>query len=1113
MKLTLLLLCVNTFLAVGNSYSQHTKFTLKGKDVQIEDVLKEIKEKSEFRFFYNHNLVDVKKRVNYDVENATVSELLNQVLNDAGIQYEIVDKTIILSPKPTSHENPVEQPQKKTITGKVTDEKGLPLPGVSIVVKGTTVGIITDFDGNYTLEIPEDAEILVFSFVGMLPKEMIVGNQSKIDVIMEENTIGLEEVVAIGYGMQKKVTLTGSISSVNTETLVKSPSASVANTLAGRVTGLATVQYSGMPGADDPRIYVRGIGSLSASNSSPLIMVDGVERSFSQLDPNEIESITVLKDASATAVYGIRGANGVILVTTKRGAAGPPKISVSLSAGFQTPTRLIEYADAYTYATTYNQAQLRDNPDAVLKFSDEAISAFKNHSDPIIYPDMDWPSYIFKPASFQTTENINISGGTENVKYFVSFGYLQQDGMFKTFGLNYDYNFGYERYNYRANLDIDITKTTKISLTAGGRAEIREEPYQPGGMGWTTDALFEYMNWATPFTGPGIIDGKYVRSGNTYISGAKYDALDHFYNMGTTRMTRNILNLDIALEQNLEFITKGLSFKVKYANNSNYNQTKSRRTSRAYYEPYFEKDLDPTRPESREIIYKKYGSDGILDYSEAYSKARDWYFESSFFYNRGFGDHNLTGLLLYNAKKIFYPGVYTDIPLGYVGIVGRITYDYMTKYMMDLNVGYNGSENFAPGKRFGFFPAVSLGWILTEENFMKNLSFVDYFKLRASYGIVGNDRQGSNRFLYLPDSYSANSGGYNFGIDNPGNRITASEGKVGNPYVSWEKAKKKNIGFDLKVIEGKLGVSVDLFDEYRDNILATRQTVPQFVAINLPALNIGEVENKGYELELSWNDKIKNFGYSVNLNMSYSHNKVLFKDEIPKRYNWLQETGQSVGQRFGLIFDGFWTAEDMAHLSDFPDHTIMPSPGDMRYKDLNDDGKIDNYDRAPIGYPEYPAYVFGANIGLSYKNFDLTMLISGATHTSRNLSDLYRTAFGDTKDKALLQYMVDEQWTPEKGNTAGYPRIGLAGSVGNNMQDSDFWMKDASYLRLKNAELGYSFNLPPQNRLGISDLRVFINGYNLLTFDKLDIIDPEASGYDMDYLLMKIFNMGVSVKF
>lgn len=1122
MKLLTILIFTGTMAVSASVYSQKTKIDLQLENSTVGTILKSIESKSEFIFFYDVDLINTPVEKSISVRDADIKSVLEELFGNSNIAYLVDDRQIFLYKKDDikqlenlkeKNRVEVEQPKKKELSGTVKDTKGLPLPGVSVVVKGTTIGTTTNADGQFSLSVPTDAKTLVFSFVGMKQQEIPVDRKTTFTVTIEEETIGIDEVVTIGYGTQKKITLTGAISSVGSADLVKSPNASVANTLAGRVTGVTSVQYSGMPGGDDPRIYVRGIGSLTESNSSPLILVDGVERSFTQLDPNEIETVTVLKDASATSVYGIRGANGVVIVTTKRGSAGAPKISFSSNAGFQVPTRLPKYADAYTYATMYNKAQLNDNPNAVLKFSSEAIEAFRTNSDPLIYPNIDWQKVILKPASFQMSENVNVSGGTNFAKYFVSLGYLKQNGMFNTFGSSYDYNFGYKRYNYRANIDIDVTKSTKISLTTGGRSEVRNQPSQPNTPGWDIHSLFSYMAWATPFTGAGIVDGKWIRSGMQYISGTKYDALSHFYGMGTNNRLRNILNLDIALEQKLDFIAKALLLRLKVANNSSYEQIKDRATSVAYYEPYFEKDIDPTKPGSKTIVYRKIGSDNILGYSESSGKSRDWYLEGSLSYSHSFGDHNVSGLLLYNENKTFYPPVITDIPLTYAGLVARVTYDYKNKYLLDLDMGYNGSPNFAPGKRFGLFPALSLGWILTQENFMKNIPFLEYLKLRASYGIVGNDRQGSNRFLYLPDSYTANSGGYNFGTNNPSNQITASEERVGNPLVSWETAEKTNIGFDLKLFKGKFGLALDIFNEFRNNILTTQQTVPNFIAMNLPAVNMGAVKNRGYEIEIKWKDNTGDFGYFITANMSYAHNKIVFMDEIPKKYEYLSVTGQSVNQPFGWIFDGFWTAMDIAHLSDFPDHNIIPQPGDMRYKDLNKDGKIDNYDMRPIGHPEYPEYVFGANFGINYKNFDLSMLLTGVSNTSRNMGALWRTAFGSTQDMALMQYMVDGQWTPETASTATYPRLGLSASVGNNNRNSDFWLKDAFYLRLKNAELGYRFNTALLRRFGITGLRAFINGYNLLTFDKVKVIDPEISGSDIDYSLMRIYNMGVTVNF
>jgi TonB-linked SusC/RagA family outer membrane protein len=892
--------------------------------------------------------------------------------------------------------------------------------------------------------------------------------------------------------------MTGAVSMVGTNELVKSPNASVSNSLAGRVTGVTSIQSSGQPGADAPELFIRGVGSLSTERSSPLTLVDGVERSFDQLDPDEIESISVLKDASATAVFGVRGANGVIIVTTKRGNLGPAIISASASFGIQVPTRLLDFADSYTYAIRYNEAMANDGGNPF--FSEESIEAFRTNSDPIIYPNMDWLSYMMKPYAPESKQNINISGGTKRVKYFVSLGNTYQGGMFETFEQGKENNFSYNRFNYRSNLDIEATQTTKLSLTFGGRVGVLN---QPNG----SNELFRTLYWAVPFSGAGIVDGKWIKVGTTYIPGNdKKDGLTPFYGLGYVNQLQNTLNLDISLSQKLDMITKGLSFKIKGAYNTFYSQTKTRASSIAYYQPFYQHDLDPTVPDTdKTIVYKKQGSDGTLSYGESYGKDRDWYAEASINYDRTFGVHHFTGLLLYNQSKYFYPIQYSDIPAGLVGLVGRATYDYSSRYLLDFNIGYNGSENFAPDKRFGFFPAVSVGWVLSEEPFMKGIGLLDYLKFRGSYGVVGNDKLGNNRFLYLPDSYNPNSGGYNFGTDNPVNRIIAQENKVGNPNVSWEKAYKQNYGVDFRFFKSKFGLSFDYFIENREDILWNRSTVPGFVAYDLPAVNLGKTKNQGYEIAANWRQTASAFTYWVNFNLSYAKNKIVFQDEIPQNEPYLYRTGNSVGQPFGYVTDGFYGEND-----------VLPGgvkPGDLKYKDLNLDGQINTDDQMAIGYPVYPEYVMGTTIGLEWKNFDMNMLWSAATHTSRMLGEIYKTAFGETGNRSLLQYMSDGRWTPETAATATYPRMSLAGAT-YNAKPSDFWLKDASYLRLKNIELGYNIKAKALSSVGIDNLRAYVNGYNLITFDKLKITDPESkTASDSQYPIVKIYNIGLKVDF
>lgn len=1109
--------CVSSVLAMPG-YSQLARVSLDMKNTSLEQVMDEIEKQGEFYFIFNQKQIDVNRAIDIKADNKLIIEILPELFKGTNVNYAVLDRKILLTTEPLENSlsaiETMSETQQSSVSGTITDAAtGEPMPGVNIQVKGTTIGAITDVNGKFTLSVPDQNSILMFSFIGYVTQEISLNGKTTVDVALKNETTSLEEVVVVGYGTQKKISVTGAIVSVESEFLLKSPNASISNTLAGRVTGLTTVQFSGRPGADDPSIYVRGIGSLSESSSTPLMLVDGVERSFTQLDPNEIESISILKDASATAVYGIRGANGVIIVTTKRGVEGAPKISITSSFGLQAPTNLVDMADSYTYALKHNEATLNDNPNAPLKFSPTALEAFRTGSQPLIFPNSDWTDILVKPTAFQQQHNINITGGSKIVKYFVSLGTLSQDGLFNTLQNKDSYTFGYNRYNYRANIDIDMTESTKFSITVGGRSENRQ---RPGSM--PVEGDFTVLYWAVPYSGL-LYEGKRILIDNTYIASTEptnKDGLNAIgWGTGYQRNLNNIMNLDIALNQKLDFVVKGLSWRFKVSNNSNIGQSKTRSTSQPTYSAFYRATVDPKAVGDSSIVFRKSGSENLLGYSESSSKERDWYMETALVYDGKVGDHSFTGLLLYNASKRFYPSSFSDIPLGYVGIAARATYNYRSKYMVDMNLGYNGSENFAQGKRFGFFPAGSLGWIISEENFMKGkIAFLDFMKMRVSFGVVGNDRQGSSRFLYMPDSYSLKQSGYgySFGTNSDILQFMASEGKIGNPNVTWERAQKQNYGIDIRVFKSKLSFTGDYFYELRNNILTTRNTLPSIFSMSLPAQNIGKVENKGYELELKWRNNIGKGNYYLSANMSYARNKVLYKDEVPKPFPYLVETGLRVNERFGYLFDGFWSEEDVTHLSDFPNHMYTPKPGDVKYADLNGDNVINAYDQKPIGFPDYPEYNFSISGGADFKGFDISMLWNGVTNVSRVMNDTWKTAFGNLGDRGLLQWIADNAWTPETASTAQAPRMTFTG-VTNNTKTSALWLRDASYLRLKNLELGYTFNANALKRFGISRLRVSTTGYDLITFSKLKMIDPEQRTSSPDYPLVKIYNFGINVTF
>lgn len=1002
--------------------------------------------------------------------------------------------------------------QTATVSGVVKDDTGEPVIGAGVLVKGTTLGTITDIDGHFSFRADDLNGVLVVSFVGMETQEIPMKGKGTFDIVLKSSNTLLEEVQVVAYGAQKKVTLTGSISSVNTDELLKVPTASIGNMLSGVLSGVSSIQSSGQPGGDDPDVFIRGISTLNTMNAKPLYLVDGVERSFFQIDPNEVENITILKDASSTAVFGVRGANGVIIVTTKRGKEGKAKINASFSYGIQTPTRMPEFVNSYDYATFLNEAYTNDGKDP--KFTPEAVEAFRTHSNPIIYPDTDWMELLFKSSAPQTQGNVNISGGTERVRYFISMGMLDQKGFFKNHDTRYDANFNFNRYNYRANLDIDFTKTTLVAINMGGRVEKRNFPRS----GDDINQLFRRIYWATPFSGPGIVDGKWIKGNSQYLPVGLSDGLGNIYGRGYGSKTTNVVNLDLALTQKLDFVTKGLQFKIKVAYNSGYDHTKERATSIESYQPWYRKDVTwmehPAGSDPNEVVYIQDGEAGLISYAESFGKSRDWYAEASFDWKRDFGLHHLSALALYNQSKTYYPDSdYPGIPRGYVGLVGRVTYDYDNKYLIEGNVGYNGSENFAPGNRYGFFPAVSEGWVLTQEEFLKDNPVVNFLKIRASYGIVGNDRYHPygtgfmDRFLYLPNSYFIGSG-YQFGTGtswSPG----AYEKSFGNSGLSWEKSAKQNYGIDFSLFNQKLSGSIDYFYEKRTDILAKASTDPIIHAMSLPVLNLGIVSNKGVELNLKWNHKINSFRYWTNLNVSYAKNKIVYQDEVPSEYTYTLKTGHPVGQPFGLKVRGFY----YEGMEDVADHSYVLKEGDVVYEDLNHDGKIDDNDKTAIGYPSYPLLNAGLTLGFEYKGFDFSMLWVGATKTSRVLEETFRKPLGETYDRSLMSHQFTDRWTPETAATAKLPRATIDG-VKNNYRDSELWVKDASYLRLKNIEIGYNFRLPFMPKIGMEKMRVFMTGYNLLTFDKLKISDPESMSSGVpQYPVMRVINFGLNVSF
>ena len=1028
--------------------------------------------------------------------------------------------------------------QNLNVHGKVLDENGEGLIGAGVVIQGTTQGTITDVDGSYQLSVPQGST-LEFSCVGY-KAQLVQVTGPNLTVTLAPDSKLIDESVVVAYGSQNKVTITGAVTAVGGDALMKSPVPNVANALQGNLPGVTAVQPSGMPGADEPVIRIRGVGSLNSAE--PLVLVDGVERPFSQLDPNEIESISVLKDASATAVFGVRGANGVILVTTKRGEVGKASVSASFSTAAQTISQFIDFADSYTYGQMWNYTAITDALDPAdwpgsvniadytpyagngIRFSQDVMEHFRTGDMPTTFPNTDWIDYIMNDVALQEQANVNVSGGTDKVRYFVSAGFLNQNSLLKTFSQNKNETFDFQRLNYRANLDIDITKRSTLSLTLGGRMQDRNT--MGGGEGF----LFRYLQGATPYAGIGIDEqGRHIISDANIVGPFDRDALSNYYDLGYENQSTNALNFDIQYKLDMGFLTKGLDFKVKASYNSEYTAQKYRQNGYGTGVHYVATIVD-----GQEVLRKE-NVTWPIPYSEGKWGSRNWYAEASFNYARRFGKHNVGALLLYNQSKTYYPwdsddSIYQSIPKGYVGLVGRVTYDYDTKYLLDFNIGYNGSENFAPGKRYGTFPSVSVGWIPSQEEWwapVKNV--ISYLKFRGSYGLVGNDNTNGARFLYLPGTWQFYNGsmtwnpqerGANFGVN--GNWLPAvKELTAGNPNVTWEKATKINIGMDAGFFQDKLHAYVDFFWEDRKDILVSNaSTLPAVTSLPANYVNEGRVKNHGFEVTLNWEQKIGDFRYSISPNFAFARNQIIEMLEVPPMYDYLSRTGLPVGQRFGYDLFEFYEpgATEERYFAKYgvemPDQVSAIKPGDCVYVDLNGDNVIDANDQKPLGYTDNPEITFSVNFNFQWKGLDFTMLWIGADHVSRQLNGYFRDQFGSTNTSALTQYVADNSWT-EDNTDAILPRISFTNRVHNN-RDSQAWVVDSRYIRLKNVEIGYAF-VPKQKDAFFNYIRVYASGNNLLTFADFKGNDPEAPGSGLDYgvryPMTRLFNIGVQVNF
>ena len=1077
--------------------------SVKGQAMTIKQAIQLIEKNSNYTFFYN--AADLKNTTNKNLNcEGTIEEVLKEVFKGSGITYMIKGNEIIL--KVNKEEAAQQQPKKKrTVTGTVVDaENGDPVIGATVVVKGQKDGVITDLDGNFTIAISGSKAQLEFSYIGYRKKTVDVGDLGVINVKMESDNQLLSEVVVVGAGTQKKVSVTGSITSVKGLEL-KAPSSSLTTSFAGKLAGVISMTSTGEPGAAS-EFYIRGVSTFGG-RATPLILLDDVEISTADLNniPAEtIESFSILKDASATAIYGARGANGVMLITTKTGKENEKtRINVTVENSFNKPMNFPDFVNGATWMEMYNEAQLTRNPGATPKYSQLDIDNTRNQVNPYIYPDVQWKDVIFKNMNMNQRANVNISGGGSKASYYMSLQANHDTGLLDTKKVySYNNNINNWGYNFQNNISYKITSTTKIDLHMN--AQIRNKK----GPNYSTSDLFAQMLYCNPINFPVTFPAQpgdtHIRFGNAIWTGSSVRTNPYAYMLSSFKeYNENTLNTSLKINQKLDFVTKGLSVQAM-VNWKNWASSSYNRTIEPYYYGIKGGSYNPSNPTDYEI--ERLGTSGT-DYLKTsdISKASDqtFYLDARVNYDRQFNLHHVTGMLMYMQRE-YRSSV---LPERNQGFSGRFTYDYGQRYLVELNFGYNGTERLAKKERFEFFPAVSLGWVISNEKFFEPMTkYIDNLKIRGSYGLVGSDETGlsagAQHFLYI-DQVSLNNIGFTTGVDM---NYTLYGHLVTNYAVvngGWERVKKLDIGIDLELFR-QLTITADYFNEKRYNILLHREAWPESLGYYTakPWSNKGKVDNWGIELSVNWRKEFtKDLYVDFRGNFTYTENKYVNLDEPVYPYVWKTSTGKPLSRTTGYIAQGLFSSQEEIDNSPTQNLGSTVKPGDIKYRDVNGDGKIDGSDQVMISpYGTTPRIQYGLGMNVTYKKFDFGVFFNGSAKRTIMISGI--SPFGQS-DYNVMQFIADDYWSESNPNpNAKYPRLGLTSSqTANNTVASTYWMRNGNFIRFKTLELGYKFKYG----------RVYLNGDNIAVFSPFKLWDPELSWNA--YPLQRTFNIGVQLNF
>ena len=1097
----LLLLCLTFQIPWGGELS-HAAQTAQQNTIRIgnvtnlKELIRQIEAQTSYKVSYQGNLAD-NITIKADPSKHNVEELLADALRGTGISYVIRYNTIILTQEQPRAEAAQQASQTRHIAGRVIDaETKEPIIGATVWVKDSTLGTNTNVDGAFDYTFTGHYGYIAVSYIGYQTQEFPVTNLPKVIELSAGNE--LDEVVVVGYGTQKKASVVGSIASVSVND-IRMPTAKISNNLAGQLAGVISVQRSGEPGASST-FWIRGISTFGSS-TTPLVLVDGIERDLDLVDIEDIKDFSILKDAAATAIYGVRGANGVILITTREGIVGKPQINIRFEAGMVQPTKVPDMLDAVQFAELWNAAAGSE------VYTPEVIQKYRDGSDPDLYPNVDWVDYLYKDLSFNERVNVNVTGGGSTAKYYISGGFYNEDGLFARDNMKeYNTSVFYRKFNFRSNVEVQLHKYTKLNVNLATTFERKNEP------GTASSTIWDYAVKSAPNVFPavysnGLLPGPGANNGeNPYVLLTQTGYREKFYNTAQSLFS---LTQDLG-----DWVTKGLTVTVKGSFDAkNYNHLARTKTPPQY--------MASGRDEFGDLILQQtvVGTDN-LTYAESHSGYRSVYLEASVNWARSFGKHDLSALFLYQQSQRNDVGIDKSepelaLPYRHQGIAGRITYSYDNRYFIEGNFGYNGSENFSPGKRFGFFPSVAAGYVISNEKFFEPVrGVIDLLKIKASYGIVGNDKIGTGdnvrRFIYNGTVNSGSS--YYFGT-RPHSSSSIQMGDWPNPNVGWEEAHKLNVGVDLSLFS-KLKISADYFKEKREGIFLQRQSIPVYVGLSTqPWVNIGKMRNSGVDASLEYHQTIgQDLHLTVRGNFTYARNMIVDQDQPDYKYLYMNRTGQARYQTFGLVAAGLF--RDQADIDAWPKQSFGDvEPGDIKYLDLNGDGVVDSYDVKPIGYTSIPEIVYGFGFSLQWKAFDFSAFFQGVGHVSFSTLTDQTLGFNarNSREANLFSDVYDNYWTPERLD-AKYPRLYI-GTNNNNNQTSTFWMANGRYMRLKNLEIGYTLPKRISQKMAMQNMRVYLSGVNLFTFSPFKLWDPDLQTGATNYPNNRIINIGLTIGF